>query len=90
MTSESNTWWTFISEAMERKGMTAGDLAEAAGFNASTISHWKKGKGAPRMELVRATATALDVNYLDALLASGLLGLEDLKLERIRPDLSLI
>lgn len=85
-----NTWWDFISEAMERKGMTAAELADAAGFNPSTLSHWKKGNAVPRLELVRATAKALDVNFLDALLASGLLGLEDLKLERVRPDLSLI
>lgn len=90
MTSEANTWWNFISVEMERRGMTAADLAEKAGFNASTLSHWKKGKAVPRMELVRSTAAALGVNYLDALLASGLLDLEDLKLERPRPDLSLV
>lgn len=86
----ANEWWDFISAAMERKGMTGAQLADAAGYDRSNITNWKKGASNPRPEQVRSTARVLDVNYVEALIASGVLTDEEINIERVRPDLSLV
>lgn len=68
--------------------MTGAQLADAAGYDRSNITNWKKGGSSPRPEQVRSTAKALGVEYVEALVAAGILRDDDLGIERVCPDVT--
>lgn len=80
-------WWTYIETGLSRKGWTASQLADKAGYDASNLSNWKVGRSSPRPEQIRSTTTALGLDYIHGLVLNGYLTEDDLGIQRVIPDL---
>ncbi len=53
-----------LRNARQLRGLTLGELADKVGLNKSTVQRYEKGHiQSPKQPVVRALATALDVNY---------------------------
>jgi transcriptional regulator with XRE-family HTH domain len=59
--AEEETFAARLKRLREAAGLTQSELAERAGFNQRTISHWEQGQREPLLSNVQALAQALGV-----------------------------
>lgn len=63
----------WLKAKIEERNMTITELAERAGYDQSTISHWIAGRRQPSQKALRRICEALGVSLREAMLASGIL-----------------
>lgn len=68
-------WWDYVQRISAHA--TNKEVADAAGCNPSTVSHWKNGER-PRADVVAALARAYQRPPIEALMVAGYLGEGDL------------
>lgn len=66
--SENKKFKDLLRETRELRGMSQSQLAEAAGFQASAISHFETGRRSPSFDNLKRLANVLNVS-VDFLLA---------------------
>ena len=71
----TETWWDYVQRTSGHA--TNKEIADLAGCNPSTVSHWKNGER-PHADIVVRYARAKDLRPLEALMVAGYLTEDDL------------
>lgn len=76
----------YLRRLMDARGFeTDGDLQLASGLDASVISRWQAGGGAPTVQNLRKIAGPLGVHLGDLMVAAGLATKAELGMEYVAP-----
>ncbi|CCH33083.1 helix-turn-helix transcriptional regulator [Actinosynnema sp. NPDC047251] len=85
----SSQLWDYIRKNLDNRGLTTGDLARATGVHRSRFTQWRQGRSIS-ITTARSVAGLFDTGVLEVLVAAGLLGDDEVHLQRAQPDLALL
>ncbi|MEU4804277.1 helix-turn-helix transcriptional regulator [Actinosynnema sp. NPDC023587] len=77
--------WEYIEKNLENRGLTTGDLAKATGVHRSRFTKWRQGDSIS-IPTARAIAALFETSVVEVLVVAGLIGDDEARLQRARPD----